>query len=97
MIFNYIEEKNLEYKEFYKYIEEKNLFKIGILDFLNIGYKENKESKEKEERIKKEKEHLLEVERERKEKKKEKEYEIEKQEAIFLKKKTLAKMYSELR
>lgn len=87
-----------EYKEFYKYIEEKNLFKIGILDFLNIGYKENKESKEKEERIKKEKEHLLEVERERKEKEREIEkqkQEIKKQEAIFLKKKRLAKMYSE--
>ena len=87
-----------EYKEFYKYIEEKNLFKIGILDFLNIGYKENKESKEKEERIKKEKERLLEFERERKEKEQEmekQEQEIKKQEAIFLKKKTLAKMYSE--
>ena len=87
-----------EYKEFYKYIEEKNLFKIGILDFLNIGYKENKESKEKEERIKKEKEHLLEVERERKEKEREIEkqkQEIKKQEAIFSKKKRLAKMYSE--
>lgn len=87
-----------EYKELYKYIEEKNLFKIGILDFLNIGYKENKESKEKEERIKKEKERLLEFERERKEKEQEmekQEQEIKKQEAIFLKKKTLAKMYSE--
>ena len=96
--YKYIEEKNLEYKEFYKYIEEKNLFKIGILDFLNIGYKENKESKEKEERIKKEKEHLLEVERERKEKEREIEkqkQEIKKQEAIFSKKKRLAKMYSE--
>lgn len=87
-----------EYKELYKYIEEKNLFKIRILDFLNIGYKENKESKEKEERIKKEKERLLEFERERKEKEQEmekQEQEIKKQEAIFLKKKTLAKMYSE--
>lgn len=87
-----------EYKELYKYIEEKNLFKIGILDFLNIGYKENKESKEKEERIKKEKERLLEFERERKEKEQEmekQEQEIKKQEAIFLKKKRLAKMYSE--
>lgn len=75
-----------EYEELYKYIEERDLFRNSVLDFLNIGYKENKE-----------KERLLEFEREREEKKKEKEYEIEKQEAIFLKKKTLAKMYSELR
>lgn len=73
-----------EYEELYKYIEERDLFRNSVLDFLNIGYKENKE-----------KERLLEFEREKEEKKKE--YEIEKQEAIFLKKKTLAKMYSELR
>lgn len=69
-----------EYQELYKYIEEKDLFRNSVFDFLNIGYKESKE-----------KERLLEFERERREK----EQEIRKQEAIFLKKKTLAKMYSE--
>lgn len=69
-----------EYEELYKYIEEKDLFRKNVLDFLNIGYKESKE-----------KERLLEFERE----KREKEQEIEKQEVIFLKKKRLAKIYSE--
>lgn len=80
-----------EYQELYKYIEEKDLFRNSVFDFLNVGYKENKEKKHFLD--------LLEFERERKKeekkKKKEKEYEIEKQEAIFLKKKRLAKMYSE--
>ena len=69
-----------EYEELYKYIEEKDLFRNSVFDFLNIAYKENKEKKR-----------LLEFERE----KRKKEQEIEKQEAIFLKKKRLAKMYSE--
>ena len=69
-----------EYEELYKYIEEKDLFRNSVFDFLNIAYKENKEKKR-----------LLEFERE----KRKKEQEIEKQEVIFLKKKRLAKMYSE--
>ena len=69
-----------EYEELHKYIEERDLFKNSVLDFLNIGYKESKE-----------KERLLEFERERREK----EQEIRKQEDVFLKKKRLAKMYSE--
>ena len=69
-----------EYEELYKYIEERDLFKNSVLDFLNIGYKESKE-----------KERLLEFERERREK----EQEIRKQEDVFLKKKRLAKIYSE--
>lgn len=69
-----------EYQELYKYIEEKDLFRNSVFDFLNVGYKENKEKKR-----------LLEFERERREK----EQEIKKQEDIFLKKKRLAKMYGE--
>lgn len=34
-----------EYQELYKYIEEKDLFRNSVFDFLNVGYKENKEKK----------------------------------------------------